>query len=291
MFLPYNFYIFTPAGKHEHRHKQFIGWTVPMKPWVVSKTLISPFSVVCTLQTSPGSFSRSKFQSPWKECFSNLPMVAMELLKALRLLLWCGSWLKNTMNIQRLDMCLRRRHATDSLSLRVFCLLCPKKKPTTQREGLHQWFANLRGTCPSTWVRKCYHVPVFPVQMSGAQVCSLPIRITGLWNPLFRLPRSWDANQGLRGHAMVSCTRAFVGVHPLWQGLWSTGERVDEWWWMFSFWVSEMFQFWYILIICIFAILGTLVWLFVSGCWRLGTGLHHGCGSYPGDPARNCCNV
>lgn len=167
----------------------------------------------------------------------------------------------------------------------------PEKKPTTQREGLHQWFANLRGTCPSTWVRKCYHVPVFPVQMSGAQVCSLPIRITGLWNPLFRLPRSWDANQGLRGHAMVSCTRAFVGVHPLWQGLWSTGERVDEWWWMFSFWVSEMFQFWYILIICIFAILGTLVWLFVSGCWRLGTGLHHGCGSYPGDPARNCFNV
>ena len=143
LFLPYNFYIFTPAGKHEHRHKQFIGWTVPMKPWVVSKTLISPFSVVCTLQTSPGSFSRSKFQSPWKECFSNLPMVAMELLKALRLLLWCGSRLKNTMNIQRLDMCLRRRHATDSLSLRVFCLLCPKKnellKGRAYISGLQTW--------------------------------------------------------------------------------------------------------------------------------------------------------
>lgn len=157
-------------------------------------------------------------------------MVAMELLKALRLLLCCGSRLKNTM--QRLDMCLRRRHATDSLSLRVFCLLCQKKKPPNQREDLHQWFANLRGTCPSTWVRKCYQIPVFPVQMSGAQICSLPIRITGLLEFPFLItqimrcqPRTTWPRDGIvhQSFCWGPPTMARTMIHPL------VREYLDEW--------------------------------------------------------------
>lgn len=196
------------------------------------------------------------------------------------ILLWCGSRLKNTMNIQRLDMCLRRRHATDSLSLRVFCLLCPKKTDYS-KGGLTSMVCKPEG----------YHIPVFPVQMSRAQVCSLPIWISGL------LEFPFSITQIMRCQPRTTWPRDGIVHQSFCWGPPTMARTVIHWWksrWMMMnvfFWVSEMFQFWYILIICIFAILGTLVWLFVSGCWRLGTGLHHGCGSYLGDPARNCFNV
>ena len=204
-----------------------------MKPWVVSKTLIFPFSVVCTLQTSPGSFSRSKFQSPWKECFFKSTNGCNGTAQSIAFtsLVWVPveKYYEHT-KTWHVPKAPTRHWQPVTQSVLPFV---PEKKPTTQREDLHQWFANLRGTAPVHGWESVIIFSSSQFKWVAPRFVVSPYELLAFWNSLFRLPRSWDANQGLRGHAMVSCTRAFVGVHPLWQGLWSTGERVDEWWWMF----------------------------------------------------------
>ena len=226
LFLPYNFYIFTPAGKHEHRHTQSVsiclGWLNSSNETVSGEQDLD-FSVFCGLYTA--DVYRFLFK---KEIPVTMKGMFFQIYQCLQ---WncskhcvyfsgVGPRRKRPWTYKDLTCALGADTPLTACHSECFAF-CAGDKTDHSKGGLTSTPCN-RCTCPSTWVRKCYQIPVLQVQMSGAQVCRPPMRVTGLLEFPFRSPRSWDANQGLRGHAMVSCTRAFVGVHPLWQGPWST---------------------------------------------------------------------
>ena len=226
LFLPYNFYIFTPAGKHEHRHTQSVsiclGWLNSSNETVSGEQDLD-FSVFCGLYTA----------DVYRFLFKKEIPVTMKgrFFQIYQCLQWNCS--KHCVYFSGVGPRRKRPWTYNDLT----CALGADTPLTACHSECFAFGAgdktdHSKGGLTSTPCKPEVYMPQHMgeevlsnsrlTSSNGAQVCRPPMRITGLLEFPFRSPRSWDANQGLRGHAMVSCTRAFVGVHPLWQGLWST---------------------------------------------------------------------